>query len=233
MTGPRYNLKKLQNRIIAIDGPAGSGKSTTSRMLAARLGYSYLDTGAMYRSLTFFAMKRNIMPADSVQLSSLARQLTFRFDTRKAVNRVFVNGEDVTDQIRSPEVTQRVSEVSAHQGVREIMVAKQKELGKNGSIVAEGRDTTTTVFPQADVKVYLDASVETRARRRLIDLAKMNVSTSLEEQIEDLTRRDAYDSGREHSPLQRAHDAYVVDTTNLTIDEQVDSVIALLKRVLT
>ena len=233
MTGPRYNLKKLQNRIIAIDGPAGSGKSTTSRMLAARLGYSYLDTGAMYRSLTFFAMKRNIMPADSVQLSSLARQLTFRFDTRKAVNRVFVNGEDVTDQIRSPEVTQRVSEVSAHQGVREIMVAKQKELGKHGSIVAEGRDTTTTVFPQADVKVYLDASVETRARRRLIDLAKMNVSTSLEEQIEDLTRRDAYDSGREHSPLQRAHDAYVVDTTNLTIDEQVDSVIALLKRVLT
>ena len=232
MTQPRLNLSRLKNRVIAIDGPAGSGKSTTARMLAARLGYSYLDTGAMYRALTYFALSNGAAPGDSAKLQMLAQNLTISFRTEKDVNHVFINGVEVTDAIRTPEVTALVSEVSAHKGVREAMVAKQKEIGKKGSIVAEGRDTTTVVFPDADIKVYMDASIRQRAQRRLIDLARMGISTTIEEQMAEIRRRDDLDSGRKHSPLTRAKDSHTIDTTNLTIEEQVDRIISLLKVVL-
>lgn len=231
MTATRSTRRLPKDCIIALDGPAGSGKSTTARILAARLGYSYLDTGAMYRALTFLALRSRLLPSDGVQLRKLADQIAIRFETHQDVNRVFVDGEEVTQQIRTPEVTKHVSEVSAHRGVREAMVAKQKELGRNGNIVAEGRDTTTVVFPDAHLKVYLDASLECRAQRRLNDLLQMGVESSLVEQEEDLRRRDAYDSGREHSPLRKAPDAHIIDTTSLTVDEQVDKIIALLKTI--
>ncbi len=223
------NLSRLKGKIIAIDGPAGSGKSTTAKALAARLGYQYLDTGAMYRALTWFALQREIAPSDGAKLTALASSLAIEFKTESKINHVYINGQEVTDEIRTPEVTQHVSEVAAHKGVRKAMVEKQAELGKDGSIVAEGRDTTTVVFPHADLKVYLDASVAERAQRRLLDLARMGVSTTLEEQEADITRRDSFDSGREHSPLTRAKDAVVVDTTQLTIEDQIERIIELLK----
>ena len=232
MSEPRINLTRLKNRVIAIDGPAGSGKSTTARLLAAKLGYSYLDTGAMYRALTHFALSKGIAPSDGPKLEALAENLSIEFRTEKNVNHVFINGAEVTDAIRTPEVTASVSEVSAHQGVRKAMVAKQKEIGKKGSIVAEGRDTTTVVFSDADIKVYMEASIRQRAQRRLIDLARMGVATTLEEQMAEIQRRDDYDSGRKHSPLTRAKDSYTIDTTNLTIEEQVERIIVLLKAVL-
>ncbi|MFQ6007980.1 MAG: (d)CMP kinase, partial [Candidatus Zixiibacteriota bacterium] len=134
---------------------------------------------------------------------------------------------DVTAEIRTPEVTRKVSEVSAHKNVRRVMVDKQRELGRSGSIVAEGRDITTVVFPDADVKVYLDASVTVRAQRRLMDLAKMGIQSNIEEQEADLRRRDEYDSKRTHSPLKKAKEAIVVDTTDLTIEQQVDRIVAI------
>jgi cytidylate kinase len=228
----KYNLPRLKGRIIAIDGPAGSGKSTTARIVAARLGYRYLDTGAMYRALTCFALNNNVAPSDAAKLQALAETLTIEFETHEDVNRVTINGEDVTEEIRSPEVTRHVSEVSAHKGVREALVAKQKEIGRHGSVVIEGRDTTTAVFPDADIKIYMEASVEERARRRLLDLVKMGVSTTLEELKADIIRRDAYDSSRTHSPLKRAKDAYVIDTTNMTIESQTDHLISLILSVI-
>jgi cytidylate kinase len=220
-------LSSVPGKVIAIDGPAGAGKSTTAKLVAERLGYRYLDTGAMYRVLTFFALKNGIPPSDSARLAEAARRMQIEFENHDGINRVLMNGTDVTAEIRTPEVTRHVSEVSAHKNVRHVMVDKQRELGKAGSIVAEGRDITTVVFPDADVKVYLDASLTERAQRRLLDLAKMDINSSLGEQEADLKRRDEYDSKRAHSPLTKAQGAIVVDTTHLTIEQQVDRIVAI------
>ncbi|MFZ5980087.1 MAG: (d)CMP kinase [Candidatus Zixiibacteriota bacterium] len=232
MAMKKYNLPSLQGKIIALDGPAGSGKSTTAKLLARTLGYIYLDTGAMYRALTYFALKIGVQPSDKTKLTALAKKVAIEFKHEDDLTRIFINGEDVTEVIRTPEITQHVSEVSAHPGVRKAIVARQQEIGKNGSIVAEGRDTTTVVFPSADMKVYLDASVKIRAQRRLLDMSKMGITTTLEQQIADIKRRDDYDSKRKHSPLTRAKDAYYVDTTNMTVEEQVDWIINLIKQII-
>ncbi|MFQ5454418.1 MAG: (d)CMP kinase [Candidatus Zixiibacteriota bacterium] len=232
MVHKKLNLSRLKGKIIALDGPAGSGKSITTRKLAARLGFIYLDTGAMYRALTYFALKNNISPSDSTKLAILAEKLHFEFKTSEDVNEVYINNEEVTNHIRTPEVTLHVSEVSAHKGVRKAMVAKQKKMGIDGSIVAEGRDTTTVVFPDADIKLFLTASVKIRAQRRLLDLIKMGVSTTLEEQEADIRRRDDYDSNRKNSPLKKASDAILVDTSEMTIEGQVDYIISLIRSIL-
>lgn len=227
-----YNLTKYRDKVVAIDGPAGSGKSTTARLVAAELNYSYLDTGAMYRALTHFALTNSIELSDGNALALIAEKLKIRFETAAEINRVFLGDEEVTDEIRTPEVTKAVSEISAHLGVRQAMVLKQQKIGQGGSVVAEGRDTTTVVFPEADVKIFLQATVHQRAQRRLIELAKAGVATTIEEQVADLERRDAYDTGRKHSPLTKAKDAYVIDTSDCTIEEQVERVLTIFKSVL-
>ena len=228
MTQGSIDINKLKGKIIAIDGPAGSGKSTTAKLVAERLGYVYLDTGAMYRALTYEAIKRIIPPSDSSALSAMAQAMPLRFEPSIGKNRVFIGAEEVTSQIRTPEITRLVSEISAHKDVRQAMVEKQKTIGKNGSIVAEGRDTTTVVFPYADLKIYMDATVTERARRRVLDMTGMGIKTTIEGQVSEINRRDGLDSGRKHSPLKRADDAVVIDTTNLTIEDQVSRVIELL-----
>ena len=229
MENKPLKLSSLKGKIVAIDGPAGSGKSTTSKLIAARIGYTYLDTGAMYRALTYYALTNDIELSNGEKLTKLAHILPIEFKTSEDVNRVFLNGAEVTDEIRRPDVTKNASEVAAHKGVREAMVLKQQEFGKHGSIVAEGRDTTTVVFPKANLKIYLNASVEQRAQRRLLDLMRIGVTTTLQELQEDIINRDHKDSSREHSPLMKAIDAIVVDTTNMTLEGQVDYIVNLIR----
>ena len=202
-------------RVIAIDGPAGSGKSTVARLLAERLGLRYLDTGAMYRAVTFAALRRNIDPADADPVAALARKV----DLEVTLDAVRVDGVDATIEIRGPEVTRAVSSVAANPEVRTELVARQREWAtRHGGGVIEGRDIGSVVFPDAELKVYLDARPEVRAARRSKEVSDLDYETV----AADIARRDALDQGREASPLTRAGDAVEVDTSDLGIDEIVD-----------
>jgi len=208
-------------RVIAIDGPAGSGKSTVARQLADRLGLSYLDTGAMYRAVAFAALRRVIDPDDDEKVSALARELSLDV----TLEHVLVDGVDATVEIRGPEVTRCVSIVAAYPGVREELRRRQREwaAGHEGGVI-EGRDIGTVVFPEAELKVYLNASPEARAQRRANEVTDLDYETVAAE----LARRDALDEGRENSPLAIADDAIEVDTTDRTVDQVVDEIIARL-----
>lgn len=225
------DLKTFQGKIIAIDGPAGSGKSTTAKLLAQRLGFTYLDTGAMYRAVALAALRRNISWSNADAVAKLAAQVVIEFvpdATRGQLT--LLDGEDVTEPIRSPEATAGSSAVAVHSGVRAEMVKRQKELGRHGNIVAEGRDTTSVVFPHADLKIYLVADIKTRAQRRYLEAVARGDKTTVEEQIRLLEARDKNDSERAVSPLTRVPDAVLVDTTGLTIAGQVEKIIALALR---
>jgi cytidylate kinase len=206
-------------RVIAIDGPAGSGKSTVAKKLAERLQLRYLDTGAMYRAVTFAALRRNIDPADAEPVASLARKV----DLEVTLDGVRVDGVDATIEIRGPEVTRAVSTVAANPAVRTEMVARQREwANRHGGGVIEGRDIGSVVFPDAALKVYLDARPEVRAARRSQEVTDLSYETV----AADIARRDALDQGRESSPLTRAGDAVEVDTSDLSIDEIVELIAA-------
>jgi cytidylate kinase len=214
--------------IIAIDGPAGSGKSTVAREVAKRLGMRYLDTGAMYRTVTLVALEAGLVPDRIPEAADLAAKSDLRFVERKDdLTRAFIGDREVTDDIRGRTVSQAVSPVSADAAVRALLTARQREEAARGDVVLEGRDTGTVVFPHADVKVYLVASIEERARRRRAQLLAQGVDQPLDELVSDITARDAYDSGRALAPLCKADDAVEIDTTGMTISEVIQAVCAL------
>jgi len=214
--------------IVAIDGPAASGKSTVAKLLASRLGLAYLDTGAMYRAIAFEALRRGIDLADADALTALACEIAVSFEHEPGQplpTKVLVDGRDVTGEIRSPEVDVAVSPVSAVAGVRAAMVEQQRRMATEAAdTVLEGRDIGTVVFPYAETKVFLTAGVEERARRRTIDMAQRGVEMTQSEVRDKLQSRDSYDSNRETSPLTAAEDAVVIDTTGMTIDEVVEAI---------
>ncbi|GIV46073.1 MAG: cytidylate kinase [Ignavibacterium sp.] len=216
--------------IIAIDGPAGSGKSTTAKLLAKKLGYLYIDTGAMYRAVTLYAIKNNILN-DEEKIIELASKLNIELKFEDGQTKVNVNGKDVTEEIRSLEVNQNVSPVSKIEGVRKILVQKQKEMGKNGGVVMEGRDITTVVFPNADVKIFLTATIDERARRRALEFAQKGQQVDIEKVKQNILERDKIDSSRDVSPLTKSPDAIEIDTSNLSIEQQVDLILEESKKV--
>jgi len=207
-----------QPMVIAIDGPAGSGKSTVAKAVASRLGLDYLDTGAMYRSVAFAALRGGVDPEDAEVVSNLARNIDLQIDTNGTV---IVDNVDATIEIRGPEVTRAVSIVAANPDVRKEMRARQRQwVAKRGGGVMEGRDIGTVVFPEARLKVYLDASPEVRAARRSKEVSDLSYETV----ATDLARRDALDQNRTHDPLRTASDAVTIDTSDLTVDQIVDAI---------
>ena len=213
--------------IVAIDGPAGAGKSTVARAVARRLGVAYLDTGAMYRALTWLAQQRGIAPADADGLAALARDEPIGIEPTDDGDRVRIAGRDVTEAIRAPEVAAQVSEVSAHPGVRREVVAAQRALLSRGSWVSDGRDVGTVVCPEAQLKVFLTASLEERARRRHEELAARGVEMSPDRVLEDVRARDHSDSTRAASPLRVAEGAIVIDSSALGADEVADLIASI------
>ena len=217
-------MKKTGSQVtIAMDGPAGSGKSTVARCIAEKLGLLYLDSGAMYRAVTLLAIQEELA-ADSPKLIDSVKACHIEFmDNGRTI---LLDAEDVSKQIRTPAVNRLVADVAKIPEIRHEIVKHQQRIGAEGSIIAEGRDLTTIVFPNADFKFYLDASVTERAKRRLADLHAQNIDATLAAVEAEIRERDEKDMTREHSPLRTAPDAVVVDTTDKTIEEVVDLIIA-------
>jgi cytidylate kinase len=213
--------------IIAIDGPAGAGKSTVAKRVAKTLGMLYLDTGAMYRAFTNYVLENGVALEDTVEIEKLLQ----KFDVDLNDNYVYVNEEDVTQKIRSEKVTENVSYISSLAFVRKKMVELQRDIGKNRDIVAEGRDIGTVVFKETKHKFYLEASIEERAMRRLKDEKNESSTMSKWEVMEKIRQRDAYDSTRELSPLKRAQDAILIDSTRMSIEEVCNFIVEKVKGV--
>lgn len=215
---------------VAIDGPASSGKSTISKLIAKENHFVYLDTGAMYRVVTLAVLRNKISIDDHEAIEKLVQTIEIGFSMQDGKQSVFMNGEDVTDEIRSVEVTKNVSAVSAIKEVRTRLVHLQQEIAENHSIIMDGRDIGTVVLPQAEIKIFLVASVEERAKRRFIENQEKGIEMSYEELVEDIRRRDHIDSTRKESPLRKAEDAFEIDTTTMTIEDVVKTVTALIQK---
>ena len=218
--------------IVAIDGPAASGKSTTAIGVAKRLGITYLDTGAMYRAVTLGLIENSINFENSIELEKYLIQIKLEFSEDKSGALIFLNDVDVTEQIRSTKVTENVSEVSGLKTVRKFMVNIQRQMAKDYDCIIEGRDIGTVVYPNADFKFFLVADERSRAKRRLYDIMSTGISESLDIDgvLRDLKNRDYKDSTRKHSPLKKADDAEIIDTTNLTLNEVIDKIVNIINQ---
>ncbi|MCC6476211.1 (d)CMP kinase [bacterium] len=220
----------VSDMIIALDGPAGSGKSTTAKLVAQKLGLMYLDTGAMYRAVALKVYRSGIELTDSAALTKLLNTTKVEQVAENGHSKFLLDGEDVTEDIRTPDISLWVGPVSEHPLVREYLVSWQREIGKHGGLVADGRDIGTVVFPDATLKFYVEADVHTRAVRRQKELAARGIQQSVEEVEDAIRTRDLRDSTREHSPLRRAPDAVELDTTHMTIGDQVERVLYLVAK---
>jgi CMP/dCMP kinase len=215
--------------IVAIDGPVGSGKSSIARRAAELLGYRYIDTGAMYRALGLAALRAGLPLDDASQIEALAASVEIELNPQGGRSGVMLNGEDVSSAIRTAEVAQAASRVATIPGVRRVMVAKQQRMGRHGGVVMEGRDISSAVFPHAELKIYLTASLEERAQRRMREHAERGEACSLAEIIEEVQERDRRDQERDHSPLVKTRDAVLVDNTAMDAEETA-RLIAMLAR---
>ncbi|MCW2278303.1 (d)CMP kinase [Heliophilum fasciatum] len=216
-------------KAVAIDGPAGAGKSTVAREVARRLNYLYIDTGAMYRALAWWALRQDV-GCEPVALTALAEAAEIRLVATDEGTRVWIHGHDVTEAIRSPEVSQHVSQVAAVAGVRAPMVRLQQQMAAQGCVVMDGRDIGTRVLPMAQVKIFLTASIEERALRRYRELCARGVPVELAALQQEIEARDQADSSRATDPLRQADDAVVIDTTGMGLEQVIEAVLATVRR---
>lgn len=214
---------------VAIDGPAGAGKSTIAKRVAKEMGYVYVDTGAMYRALAVFFLKQGLKPEDTEKIAKACKHAVVTIGYEEGVQQVYLNGENVTGELRREEVGNMASVSSAIKEVRAQLLELQRELARTKDVVMDGRDIGTNILPNADVKVYLTASVETRAKRRFLELQEKGVACNLEEIAHDIEERDTRDMNREIAPLKQAEDAVYVDSSEMTIEEVVTAIKNLCK----
>ncbi|AZQ62636.1 (d)CMP kinase [Flammeovirga pectinis] len=224
----------MEKIIIALDGHAGCGKSTTAKAVAKELDYIFIDTGAMYRAVTYYFLSNNVDFSDALEVENALKEISLKFvlNPTSGIGEIHINGENVEPFIRNMEITSRVSDVASIKAVRVFNVAEQQEMGKEKGIVMDGRDIGTVVFPNAELKIFMTADVTVRAKRRLVEMESKGVDTSLEDVEADIRNRDHLDSTRKESPLKKADDAVVVDTSGLTIDQQVESILKLAKNII-
>jgi len=220
---------KKKGLTVAIDGPSGAGKSTVAKALAKRLGYIYIDTGAMYRSVALRVKEKSISPENESAVSQLASSLHLTLTPEGEQIRVFCDGRDVTEAIRTPEISRLASHISKQKAVREALVRMQREMGKEGGVILEGRDIGTVVFPDAEVKFYLDAEGDERARRRFDEMVEKGVKVDFKETQEQLMQRDHNDMHRVHSPLKKAKDAIYVNSTHRSVEGIVEEMTRIVK----
>lgn len=219
----------MNKYIIAIDGPSAAGKSCLSKEISDRLNIVYIDTGAMYRAVALYFIENNINVDDKIEVERALENINIKFERIDSKLRVLLNGEDISEKIRTEQIGMVASKVSAIPSVRYDMVARQRKLANDDNVILDGRDIGSVVFPNADLKIYLTASEEERANRRLIDLKEKKIDTTYEEVLEDIKNRDYNDINKPISPLVKTEDAVLIDTTSMTREEVIDKVISLLK----